>query len=323
MTYDIAFPNLGIYIGTLRNNIYIPMIGRTIYVYGIIIALAMLVGFLSVTFIAKSKKQNVDDYYDLILYIIIFGIIGARAYYVIFNWSYYEIRTHEILAINKGGLAIFGGIIAGFIVLAIFCFKRKINFIELADTSVCGLAIGQAIGRWGNFFNMEAFGTYTNNLFAMRMKYDYVVNNGIDISHSMNMITENSISYIQAHPTFLYESFFSLILFILLVFLITKKYVFKGEIVATYLIGYGLIRFFIEALRTDSLMFFNTNIKVSQAVAVLCVLIGVCIYVFNLTKVKTIVINAISKVSLFKKKENNIKEDNINNENINNDNIEE
>ena len=296
MTYDIAFPNLGIYINTLRNNIHIPVIGRTIYVYGIVIALAMLVGFLSVTFIAKSKNQNVDNYYDLILYIIIFGILGARAYYVIFNWSYYEIRTHEILAINKGGLAIFGGIIAGFIVLAIFCFRRKINFIELADTSVCGLAIGQAIGRWGNFFNMEAFGTYTNNLFAMRMKYDYVVNNGIDISHTMNMITENGISYIQAHPTFLYESFFSLVLFIILVVLITKFYKFKGEILATYLIGYGIIRFFIEGLRTDSLMFMNTNIKVSQVVAILCVVIGVLIYVFNLTKIKTIFLDLFDNV---------------------------
>ena len=296
MTYDIAFPNLGIYINTLRNNIHIPVIGRTIYVYGIVVALAMLVGFLSVTFIAKSKNQNVDNYYDLILYIIIFGILGARAYYVIFNWSYYEIRTHEILAINKGGLAIFGGIIAGFIVLAVFCLRRKINFIELADTSVCGLAIGQAIGRWGNFFNMEAFGTYTNNLFAMRMKYDYVVNNGIDISHTMNMITENGISYIQAHPTFLYESFFSLILFIILVVLITKFYKFKGEILATYLIGYGIIRFFIEGLRTDSLMFMNTGIKVSQVVAIICVVIGVLIYVFNLTKLKTIVLNAFENI---------------------------
>ena len=296
MTYDIAFPNLGIYINTLRNNIHIPVIGRTIYVYGIVVALAMLVGFLSVTFIAKSKNQNVDNYYDLILYIIIFGILGARAYYVIFNWSYYEIRTHEILAINKGGLAIFGGIIAGFIVLAVFCLRRKINFIELADTSVCGLAIGQAIGRWGNFFNMEAFGTYTNNLFAMRMKYDYVVNNGIDISHTMNMITENGISYIQAHPTFLYESFFSLILFIILVVLITKFYKFKGEILATYLIGYGIIRFFIEGLRTDSLMFMNTGIKVSQVVAIICVVIGVLIYVFNLTKAKTVVLGLFENI---------------------------
>ena len=296
MTYDIAFPNLGIYINTLRNNIHIPVIGRTIYVYGIVVALAMLVGFLSVTFIAKSKNQNVDNYYDLILYIIIFGILGARAYYVIFNWSYYEIRTHEILAINKGGLAIFGGIIAGFIVLAIFCLRRKINFIELADTSVCGLAIGQAIGRWGNFFNMEAFGTYTNNLFAMRMKYDYVVNNGIDISHTMNMITENGISYIQAHPTFLYESFFSLVLFVILVVLITKYYKFKGEILATYLIGYGIIRFFIEGLRTDSLMFMNTGIKVSQVVAIICVIIGALIYAFNLTKLKTISIELIEKI---------------------------
>ena len=296
MTYDIAFPNLGIYINTLRNNIHIPVIGRTIYVYGIVVALAMLVGFLSVTFIAKSKNQNVDNYYDLILYIIIFGILGARAYYVIFNWSYYEIRTHEILAINKGGLAIFGGIIAGFIVLAVFCLRRKINFIELADTSVCGLAIGQAIGRWGNFFNMEAFGTYTNNLFAMRMKYDYVVNNGIDISHTMNMITENGISYIQAHPTFLYESFFSLILFIILVVLITKFYKFKGEILATYLIGYGIIRFFIVGLRTDSLMFMNTGIKVSQVVAIICVVIGVLIYVFNLTKAKTVVLGLFENI---------------------------
>ena len=143
---------------------------------------------------------------------------------------------------------------------------------------------------------MEAFGTYTNNLFAMRMKYDYVVNNGIDISHTMNMITENGISYIQAHPTFLYESFFSLVLFIILVVLITKFYKFKGEILATYLIGYGIIRFFIEGLRTDSLMFMNTGIKVSQVVAIICVVIGVLIYVFNLTKLKTIVLDAFNNI---------------------------
>ena len=301
MKYDIAFPNLGIFIETLNNSITIH--NFNIMYYGIIIAIAMMAGYLLVLFIAKKTKQNSDDYVDLFLIIMICAIIGARAYYVIFNWDYYEIRPYEILDVRKGGLAVFGGIILCIIALIIFCLRRKLNFFRLADTTVLGLLLGQSIGRYGNFFNMEAFGTYTNNIFAMRMLYDKVDSNSVDMNMLMNLINENGVSYVQAHPTFFYESSLNLILLVILLILFFKCNKFLGQTFASYLIGYGLIRFFIEGLRTDSLMFFKTNIRVSQAVALIFVFIGVLMIIYNITPLKSYVTNAIKK----KNKENNIK----------------
>jgi len=173
--YDLAFPNLGIFITNLKNTITIG--NFTIAYYGIIIALGMLIAFAVVTKIAKRLGIDDDLFYDIFIIVIVFGIIGARAYYVIFRWDYYQIRPHEILDIRAGGLAVFGGILLAGTAIVVYCIWKKINFLKVLDLTMIGVALGQAIGRYGNFFNMEAFGDYTNNIFAMRMRAEYIDNN--------------------------------------------------------------------------------------------------------------------------------------------------
>ncbi len=284
MKYDIAFPNLGIFIENLRNNIQIG--GFTIAFYGIIIAIAMMVGFFLVLLLAKKSGQNTDNYYDLFILVIIFSIVGARAYYVAFNWDYYQIRPSQILNIRGGGLAVYGGIIASLLVLSIFCLVKKLKFFQVADTGIIGLTIGQVIGRFGNFFNMEAFGSYTNNLFAMRMRYDLLDKDYVDMVMLSNKIEEDGFTYIQAHPTFFYESALNLILFIILIILFLKLKKFNGQVLATYFMGYGAIRCFIEQLRTDSLMIPNTNFKVSQVLSIVLFIIGLIMYIVNFIRLK-------------------------------------
>ena len=170
--YDLAFPNLGIFITNLKNTITIG--NFTIAYYGIIIALGMLIAFAVVTKIAKRLGIDDDLFYDIFIIVIVFGIIGARAYYVLFRWDYYQIRPHEILDIRAGGLVVFGGILLAGTAIVIYCIWKKINFLKVLDLTMIGVALGQAIGRYGNFFNMEAFGDYTNNLFAMRMSVENI-----------------------------------------------------------------------------------------------------------------------------------------------------
>ncbi len=297
--YDLAFPNLGIFITNLKNTITIG--NFTIAYYGIIIALGMLIAFTVVTKIAKRLGIDDDLFYDIFIIVIVFGIIGARAYYVIFRWDYYQIRPHEILDIRAGGLAVFGGILLAGTAIVIYCIWKKINFLKVLDLTMIGVVLGQAIGRYGNFFNMEAFGDYTNNLFAMRMRAEYIDTSNITFTQALNTITENGIDYIQAHPTFLYESTLNIILFVVLVYIVLKRYKFDGQILASYLIGYGIIRFFVESLRTDSLML--GNFRVSQIVAILCVISGLVIYVLHFKNVKPFdKLEKISK-SMKKKKE--------------------
>lgn len=297
--YDLAFPNLGIFITNLKNTITIG--NFTIAYYGIIIALGMLIAFTVVTRIAKRLGIDDDLFYDIFIIVIVFGIIGARAYYVIFRWDYYQIRPHEILDIRAGGLAVFGGILLAGTAIVIYCIWKKINFLKVLDLTMIGVVLGQAIGRYGNFFNMEAFGDYTNNLFAMRMRAEYIDTSNITFTQALNTITENGIDYIQAHPTFLYESTLNIILFGILVYIVLKRYKFDGQILASYLIGYGIIRFFVESLRTDSLML--GNFRVSQIVAILCVISGLVIYVLHFKNVKPFdKLEKISK-SMKKKKE--------------------
>lgn len=302
--YDVAFPNLNIFIYGLRNNI--QLFGYSIAYYGIIIASAMVIGFFVAAALAKKTYQNIDDYYDLFILVIIMSIIGARAYYVAFNWDYYQIRPSQILNIRAGGLAVYGGIIACLVSTAIFCLIRRLKFFQVVDTACCGLVIGQAIGRFGNFFNMEAFGTYTNNLFAMRMKYDLVDKTAVDSQMLYNKISDMGAEYIQAHPTFLYESSCNILLFIILLIIFLKWKKFNGQILAIYLIGYGIIRFFIEGLRTDSLYIANTTIRVSQVVSLVAIAVGLIICIYNMSPLKKKMPIPIIRLSEKKCKEYNI-----------------
>lgn len=214
MTESINFPNLGIHLEHVGQKISI--FGFDIAYYGMIIGIGILAGVLMAVKEAKRTKQNPETYYDLALYAVIFSIIGARLYYVAFSWDLYKDDLLSILNLREGGLAIYGGVIAAMITVFVFSRRRKISFGLLVDTAGLGLILGQIIGRWGNFFNREAFGEYTNNLFAMQLPIDAV--RASDITEKMREHIEviNGIEFIQVHPTFLYESVWNIGVLIIL-----------------------------------------------------------------------------------------------------------
>jgi len=283
MGYDLKFVNLGIVIEKLSNHIRV--FGLDIAYYGIIIGVGMLAGFYIATSDAKRRGENVENYSDMALYGIVFAILGARLYYVIFRWDYYGKYPLEILNIRGGGLAIYGGVIAAVLTLIIFTKKRNLSFFKMADSLVLGLITGQIIGRWGNFFNAEAFGGYTNNLFAMQIKKSIVNDSMISADLMKHLVNVGGVEYIQVHPTFLYESFWNLCVLIFMLWY-RKKKKFEGEIFYIYLGGYGLGRMFIEGLRTDSLFIPMTQIPVSQVLAAACFVFSVVMIVRNRRKNK-------------------------------------
>ena len=266
MDYNINFPNLHIFLEDVGKSI---MIGDfAIAYYGIVIACGMIGGVLIASTIAKRSGQNPDDYYDIAIYAIIFAVLGARLYFVIFNWDYYSQDLTRILNIREGGLAIYGGIIAAIITVYIFTRIKKMDFGLVADTAGPALVFGQCLGRWGNFFNREAFGGYTDNLFAMQLPVSAVRSNEITAELWEHAVEIEGITYIQVHPTFLYESLWNLALMIgLLIYWKHRK--FNGEVFLLYLFGYGVGRFWIESLRTDQLILPILEVPVSMVVAAL------------------------------------------------------
>lgn len=270
MNTNINFPNLHIFLEDVGKNI---MIGDfAIAYYGIIIGIGMMGGVLLASYIAKKSGQNPDDYYDIALYAIVFAVIGARLYYVIFQWEYYSQDISRIINIREGGLAIYGGVIAAIITVYICTRIKKLNFGLVADTAGPGLILGQCIGRWGNFFNREAFGGYSDNLLAMQLPVSAVRSSEITTELRDNIMVIDGISYIQVHPTFLYESMWNFALLILLL-VYWKHRKFDGEIFLLYLFGYGVGRFWIESLRTDQLLLPGIGYPVSMVLAA-CMVLG-------------------------------------------------
>lgn len=282
MNMNINFPHLNIYLEHVGNSFTI--FGISIAYYGVIIAIGMLAGILMATYEAKRTGQNPEDYFDLAIVAIIFSVIGARAYYVIFSWDKYKDNLLNIFRLRQGGLAIYGGVIAAIITTLVFAKIKNLSFPKLADTAGLGLILGQIIGRWGNFFNREAFGGYTDGLLAMQIPVD-AVRDSSDITAEMleHIVEVGEISYIQVHPTFLYESLWNLaVLGILLIVRHHKK--FEGEVFLLYLIGYGIGRFWIEALRTDQLLISSTTIAVSQVLAAVLVVVSTVILLVSRRK---------------------------------------
>lgn len=278
MGADIRFPHLGIEIENLGKSISIG--GFSIAYYGIIIAFAMICGYLMAAFQAKRTGQDTEMYLDLTLWDIVFAVIGARLYYVIFSWDYYKDNLSEIINTRGGGLAIYGGVIAGVITTFIFSKIRKVSFLKVADTACAGLLVGQIIGRWGNFFNREAFGGFTDNLFAMQIKMSDVLQSNLNKSIAEDVVMVDGIKYIQVHPTFLYESLWN-IMVLLVILIFTKKKRYDGQLFLIYIFGYGCGRFWIEGLRTDQLLLFNTEIPVSQALSAVMVIVSAVILITN------------------------------------------
>ena len=268
---DIAFPNLGIYLRDVPRSF--SVFGFEIAYYGLIIGIAVMAGLLTAVQIAKKTGQNTDDYWDFAIWAIIFSIIGARIYYVAFSWDDYKDNLIEIFKLRNGGLAIYGGVIAAFITLFGWCRIKKKNPLLFGDTAMPGLILGQAIGRWGNFMNREVFGDYYNGLFSMQIPID-AVRDKSDITDNIASHIPEGANYINVHPTFLYESVWNLLIFmVLLIFRKHKK--FDGELCLLYLGGYGLGRFVIEGIRTDTLFIPGTTMPVSQVLALIMVIFAV------------------------------------------------
>lgn len=260
---DIAFPNLGIYLRNIPKSFSI--FGFEIALYGVIIGIGVLCGVLLAAHVAKKEKLDADIIWDFAIYAIIFSIIGARIYYVIFSWDMYKDNLIGILNLRNGGLAIYGGVIAAFLTLWVYCKVKKQRFLQIADICVPGLVLGQVIGRWGNFTNREVFGEYTDSLLAMRLPIDAVRSSDISEKIAANIV--EGTNYIQVHPTYLYESLWNLALLLLMLCYRQHKK-FEGEQWLLYLGGYGLGRAWIEGIRTDTLFLPHTTIAVSQLLAV-------------------------------------------------------
>ena len=289
----IEFPNLHISIDNLPKSISI--FGIDIAFYGCIIAVGMLAGIAIACLEARRTGQDYNQYIDFAIYAILFSVIGARAYYVIFKWDYYSEHLSEIINIREGGLAIYGGVIMAIVTCFIYTKIKKMSFLKVCDTAILGLIAGQIIGRWGNFFNREAFGGVAGdtNPWAMRIYFDEnysisqvpeVVKSGME---TLRGSTLSEIGYIQVQPTFLYESLWNIFVLILMLIFRDKKK-FDGEVILWYLIGYGIGRAVIEGMRTDQLIMPVTGWPVSQALSIVVAATSLIIVIIKRITIKKI-----------------------------------
>lgn len=261
MNQTVSFPGLGLEFHF--NNVAFHIASKPIYWYGILIMLGVILAVVYAS--ARSRQFGIrqDDLYDAVLFAVPLGIVCARIYYVIFEWEQYKDNLSEIFATWHGGLAIYGGIIGGIIVIVVLCKVKKIYVMDMLDLFASAVPIGQILGRWGNFFNCEAYGSSTT------LPWRMVIGKTLEEAGTAGN-----------HPTFFYESAWNLIGFIILYFS-SKKRKYHGEILLLYLGWYGLGRFFIEGLRTDSLYLWGTGIRVSQVVALICIIIGLGGFLLN------------------------------------------
>ena len=264
----LSFPGMGIEIDL--NPVAFEIGGFKVYWYGLIIAAAMLVCFLLAVKQAKKNKFSPDLVYDLMFVTLPCAIVGARLYYVAFKWDYYSEDLTRIFDTRNGGLAIYGGVIAVLFGYWVMCRIRKIPYSTVLDYLAPLLPLGQAIGRWGNFFNQEAFGTTTTLPWGMTSSEirNYLATNCPTLDSTMPV-----------HPTFLYESLGNIIL-VCILFYLRKHSKYAYETSAVYFIGYGILRFFVEGLRTDSLYISGTAIRASQLLSVILVIGGLLYIAF-------------------------------------------
>lgn len=252
------------------NRVAFNIFGFNVYYYSLCILLGVIVAYILIT--REGKKQGLPKEFisDLIFYTLIIGILGARVYYCVFNLDYYLANPSEILKIYNGGLAIHGGVIAGLIFVYFYTKKKNVSFIKILDIVAPAVIIAQSFGRWGNFFNQEAHGGITTYQNLKNMHIPEFIINGMHV--------EGKYYY----PTFFFESIWCLIGFIILMIARRNKNLRKGFQIGFYFIWYGIGRFFIEAFRTDSLMFFG--LKIAQIVSLIGIIIGIIIIVTNRNK---------------------------------------
>ena len=281
MHYDISFPNLGIYLEHVGKSV--SVFGFEIAYYGMIIGAAILIGFVWAFHEAKKTGQNPDDYLDLGLAGIICGIVGARVYYIAFSWEMYKDNLWSVFNLREGGLAIYGGVIGAAAAVLIGTRIKKLKIGTVFDTMALVLLNGQMLGRWGNFFNREVFGDYTDSLLAMRLPLDAVRSRDVSELMMEHLTVIDGVSYIQVEPTFLYESLWCAALLILLV-LFKRHRKYDGEVFLLYISGYGVGRFWIEGIRTDQLLLPGIGIPVSQLLAAVTVVVTASVIIYMRVK---------------------------------------
>lgn len=252
----ITFPNLGITVDP--NPVAFTVFGKSIYWYGIIIAAGFLLAVLYMMHRAKDFGITQDDVLDMVLWAVPIGVICARAYYCIFYWELYRDDPISVLYIWEGGLAIYGGILGGAIALLLFCAVRHMPLLQLADVLVPALALGQGIGRWGNYFNMEAYGRLITN--PQWQFFPVAVLIPVDSGYEWHM------------ATFFYESCVDVLIFLVLWFGVRKRKRWNGQLLAVYMLMYGIGRAVIEGLRMDSL--YSGSIRISQIVSITLAAVG-------------------------------------------------
>ncbi len=258
--------------------------------YGVIIALGFTLAALFGGRIAYTWKMSLSKMVDVLIYGTFGGVIGARAYYVIFEWDYYSSHLSQIFEIWRGGLAIYGGIIGGILAAYITCKVEKLNFLNLLDLVGMSLLIGQGIGRWGNFANQEAFGVFTKGNFGMMSEkvVSYIAQNpeqyGLSSVGNVSEYIEKNNLFV--HPTFFYESVWCLLGFLIFYIILKKCRKFSGQMFLLYGVWYGLERMVVEGLRTDSLYIGSSGIRVSQALS--AVLMVVCLVILIIKTVSAV-----------------------------------
>lgn len=273
MDMSIRFPKLGITFEYVLRAFQINELELSMY--GILIAVGMLVGLAVFMLEVKRAKENPDQYLGMMIASVFGALIGARVFYVAFSWKQFQGNLMEIFRIQNGGLAIYGAIFGGALAIAVYAGVKKENFMKMADFASIGMLSGQIIGRWGDLFNRESFGEYTDSLFAMQLPLASVRSSEVTSMMRENLVMIDGVSYIQVHPTFLYESVWCFVLLLILLGYNRRKK-FQGEIFMRYLAGYGFGRFWIEYLRTDGLMLPQIKISVSLVIsAVLFFLFGI------------------------------------------------
>ena len=242
--------------------------------YGIIMAVAIILAVSMAIFEGRKRQIESDDFMDLLLWAVPLGYLGARIYYVIFEWHYYSQHLDEIIAIWNGGIAIYGGLLAGLAVLLVFCYKRMLPPFLMLDIITPGVMAAQILGRWGNFINQEAHGGPTTLAFLQSLHLpDFIIN-------------QMKIGGVYYQPTFLYESFFNLIGLLIILLLRHRKHLFKqGEIFMLYLAWYSVVRFFVEGMRTDSLYLLE-SIRVSQMLSVILLIVVIVLFIYRRRVVK-------------------------------------
>lgn len=273
---NISFPNVKLDIAYLPKSFQI--FGFEITMYGIVLAIALMIGTAVVVLEAKRRHQSPNKYLGIIIVALIGGVIGARLYYVLQYLGYYKNHPQEIYNVFGGGFALYGAIFVAAIFVYVYCIPAKIRFGTALDTLTPGILMAQAIGVWGNLFNREAFGEYTNSILAMRIPIADVRPQEVTELMRQNVVMVEDVSYIQAHPLFLYECIWCLIL-MLIILGISRKRHFAGEQFLKYLVGYSLARGIMEWFRTDRVSLYGTKFSLTLLVSAVVFVVSLIVLI--------------------------------------------